>query len=189
MATQRAGVRAGVRGGGRGGAGDEGERLDFTSSPKAQPELWLPRVQRLLRDQLGLAGRLGVLSERARLELMEEDHEGFDRTLDERDLVLREMGGLAEELRAPMASFASLVASLTDEQARQVRGLVAELNGVLDGVSESDGVVRAELERRRGELGRELALEAERWGRARAAGRVYGEGAGRPSAQVQDGEA
>lgn len=153
-----------------------GDRLDFDSGPQSQPEVWLPRVQRLLREQAELAQGLARLSERASGELLSDDHEGFDRTLDDRDGLLREMSVLAEELRAPMATFSVLVASLTDEQARQIRAMVAELNELLDAVSAADERVRHDLERRRSELGHELAREAEQWGRARAASRVYGGG-------------
>ncbi|GEM_PF-2095951 len=167
----------------------QSERLDFEASPKAQPELWLPRINRLLREQLEHAGQLRVLSEQAAGAMGADDHEGFDRTLDQRDAVLRSMGLNAEELRAPLGSFTSLAASLTDEQAREIREAVATLNHALDGVSACDERVRLELERRRGELGRELAREAEQWGRARAAAQVYGSSGHGSAAQASDTEA
>ncbi len=162
------------------------ERLDFDTGPYASSEVWLPRLHKLIRDQMALARRLGELGDEARRAVEHEEAQGLHPALDQRDAVLREMGLLAEDIRPSLEAFGRLSANLTDEQRRGVQQRIVELDEALALVAAGDEDLQRLIERRRGELGRELAQLAS----ARSAAATYGASAGGgPAAQSHDAHA
>ena len=86
-------------------------RFDFSSGSHGEPEVWLPRLQRLLSDQLDLAARLEAVDAKKSHALLEEDMDMYLVLLEERQPLITRLTELNEELKPFADRFALLATS------------------------------------------------------------------------------
>jgi hypothetical protein len=158
------------------------ERFDFSAGSHAEPEVWLPRLLRLLGDQLELAGQIEVVDANKAAALLEEDMDLYLVLLEERQPLITRLTELNEELKPFAERFALLATSLKDEQREAVYAQAGALDAALSQITERDTAEAALLAERRDGLARDLSNV--RTGRA-ALG-AYGEGRQPPPPQSHD---
>lgn len=142
-------------GGGGGGSGDSG-RLDF-SGAHDEPDVWLPRLQRLLADQLDIAKELEGIDARKAAALEGGDMEAYLALLDERQPAITRLTDLNEELKPFADRFALLATSLKEEQREAVYAQAGRLDAALLAITQRDAAESAVLAARRDQVARDLA--------------------------------
>lgn len=157
-------------------------KLDFTNGAHGEPDVWLPRLQRLMADQLALTAELNEIDARKSDALAACDMETYLVTLQERQPVIDAMTALNEDLKPFADRFAVLAASLKDEQREAVFAQAGRLDAALMAITQRDTEESQILAERRDEIARELA--GIRTGRA-ALG-AYGTAGSPPPPQSHD---
>ncbi|MDP1660899.1 MAG: hypothetical protein Q8L55_03200 [Phycisphaerales bacterium] len=132
-------------------------KLDFTSGAHGEPEVWLPRLQRLLADQLALTAELNAIDARKAAALGVCDMETYLTTLEERQPVIDAMTALNEDLKPFADRFAVLATGLKDEQREAVFAQAGKLDAALLAITQRDSIESGVLAERRDEIARELA--------------------------------
>lgn len=163
--------------------------LDFTGGPYGDPVNWLPRMHKLVGDQLLLAKRLLSYADALDEAAMEVEPapgrgDALGAVLDQREAVIREMTLLGEDLRPMLERFTTLATALRTAEEEAIQARVVELDAALSEVAERDKATQRTLEQRRGQIAKELAGMQQ----ARGAASVYG-GTGQIAPQAQDFEA
>ncbi|HYC99921.1 MAG TPA: flagellar export chaperone FlgN, partial [Phycisphaerales bacterium] len=133
------------------------ERLDFSSGGHGEPDVWLPRLQRLISDQLVLAGELDAIDLRKADALAAGNMEGYLGLLEDRQPVIDAITVLNEDLRPFADRFAVLAASLKDEQREAVYAQAGRLDAALAAITQRDTAEAQVLAERRDEVARDLA--------------------------------
>jgi len=133
------------------------DKLDFTAGGHGEPDVWLPRLHRLLADQIELASRIGAIDLRKAVALAGGDMETYLATLDERQPVIDELTALNEELRPFADRFTLLAASLKDEQREAVFAQAGRLDAALAAITRQDEVEARVIAQRRDQAAQELA--------------------------------
>lgn len=132
-------------------------KLDFTSGAHGEPDVWLPRLQRLMADQLALTAELDTIDARKAEALEAGDMESFLSTLEERQPVIDSMTALNEDLKPFADRFAVLAASLKDEQREAVFAQAGRLDAALLAITRRDALESQVLAERRDAVAAELA--------------------------------
>lgn len=131
--------------------------LDFSGGPYAEPANWLPRLHKLVGDQLLLAQRLLSHADDLDASAAEADDERLEDVLEQREAVIREMLLIGEDLRPLLERFTQLATGLRTTEQQVVQERVLELDTLLEQVAQRDGGVQRTLEGRRGQIARALA--------------------------------
>lgn len=132
-------------------------RFDFSSGSHAEPEVWLPRLQRLLGDQIELAGQLETIDASKSAALLDEDMDMYLVLLEERQPLITRLTELNEELKPFADRFALLATSLKDEQREAVYAQAGQLDAALQQITERDTAEAAWLAERRDGIARDLS--------------------------------
>lgn len=132
-------------------------KLDFTSGAHGEPDVWLPRLQRLLADQFALTVELDAIDIRKASALDACDMETYLATLEERQPVIDAMTALNEDLKPFADRFAVLATGLKDEQREAVFAQAGKLDAALLAITQRDSIESGVLAERRDEIARELA--------------------------------
>jgi len=119
--------------------------------------VWLPRLQRLIADQLALTAELDAIDARKAAALSICDMETYLATLDERQPVIDAMTALNEELKPFADRFTLLATGLKDEQREAVFAQAGRLDAALLAITRRDAAEAEVLAERRDEIARELA--------------------------------
>jgi hypothetical protein len=132
------------------------ERLDF-SGAHDEPEVWLPRLLRLLADQLEVTHELEGIDARKSAALSNGEMELYLALLDERQPVITRLTELNEGLKPFADRFALLATSLKEEQREAVYAQAGRLDAALMAITQRDAAESAVLASRRDQVARDLA--------------------------------
>ena len=133
------------------------QKLDFSNGGHGEPEVWSPRLNRLLRDQLVLAGRLEIMGQERSGALASGDMAKYLGCLEEREPLIREMTILNDELRPFIERFGTLAASLRTDEREAIHQQAARLDAVLATINRRDESEAEVLHSQRDAVARELA--------------------------------
>lgn len=136
-------------------AGESG-RLDFSGTHE-EPGVWLPRLQRLLSDQLALTARIDEIDARKTGALADEDMQAYLGLLNERQPVIDRLTELNEDLKPFAERFTLLAASLKQEQRQAIFAQAGRLDAALSQIARRDSAEADELAARRDRIARDLA--------------------------------
>ncbi|MFT3686134.1 MAG: hypothetical protein QM783_14640 [Phycisphaerales bacterium] len=138
------------------GGGGESGRLDFSGAHE-EPGVWLPRLQRLLADQLGLAQQIELIDGRKSAALADNDMEAYLGLLDQRGVLVERLMALNEELKPFAERFALLATGLKEEQRASVYAEARKLDAVLAEITRRDAAEAEMLAARRDKIAQELS--------------------------------
>lgn len=139
---------------------DDTKPNDESVTPYDDPHRWLPRLGRLLDEQLALAGTLDEMSREQTQTLAAGDAEGVLEIVCERDGIVQRMADLAVEVEPFVRRMGSLASQMHPEDRTALRARLDRLDEMLGAIEERDAADRAVLESRREALGRDLATLA-----------------------------
>lgn len=130
--------------------------LDFSSGAHGDPEVWLPRLLRLIEDQLTLTRQIDGIDERKARALHENDMDAYLAHLEERQPVIDSLTSLNDALKPFADRFAILAASLKEEQRNTVFAQAGKLDAALHQITLRDTDEAALIATRREQIAREL---------------------------------
>lgn len=133
------------------------ETFDFSAGSHAEPELWLPRLQRLLSDQLDYARQLEGIDARKADALTDGDMDTYIAALEERQPIITAMTALNEDLKPFADRFTLLATSLKEEQRNAVFAQAGQLDQALMQITERDAAEAGIIAARRDQIAQELA--------------------------------
>jgi hypothetical protein len=133
------------------------QKLDFTSGGHAEPGVWAPRLNRLLHDQLALAGRLEAMGQERSSVLTSGDYQRYLACLAERTPLIREMVLLNEELQPFIERFGTLATSLRTDERDGIHQQAARLDAKLASIHRNDEAEAEILHAKRDAIARDLA--------------------------------
>ena len=150
-------------------------------SLRDEPALWLPRLTRVIDDQLVLAQRLDEMSRRQHALALEGDVPAILSVLADREPVVAQMTALALQFEPFAGRLGMLSARLEPADREALIERITRLDALVAGINERDEADRRTLERRRIEIGAELVG----LGKGREAVSAYGTSR-TPGAMFQD---
>lgn len=146
------------------------------------PERWLPRLLRLLDEQLACAEQLDSLSQQQGELVGVGDASGVLGVLMQRQPLVDRLVQLSQESRPLVERMGELLAALKVEDRQAVMSRVARADELIESVNTRDRMDHAALEHLRKQVGDELAS----LGKGRDAVAAYGQSGTGPGPAFQD---
>ena len=127
-----------------------------SGGPHDNPDLWLPRLSRILDNQIELYRKLVVLSERQTGAIESHDTDALLTLLGQRQALVEGVTRLNEDLEPFTNRWQELSSRLPESSKTEVRERLDTLDGLVAKIAKRDEQDRAALEQRRDEVSAEL---------------------------------
>ncbi len=130
--------------------------LNLTSTTHSQPDLWLPRLTRLLLDQIDLASQLETIGQQQAHALASDEYDQYLACLADREPLIAQLLRLNEEIKPFMQQFSTLSVSLRSSQLTELQGLIAKVDAQIATITQRDQAQMQVLKLRREETARQM---------------------------------
>ncbi len=145
--------------------------------PHARPELWAPRLGRILDEQIEAYEELLGLAESQGALIDEGKSDELIALLARRQTVVERATQIGRRLEPFTARWGELAPRLGDGQRREIADRTSRLDSLLERIAAVDDADRRRLEQRRDEVGREIGSLASK----RSAVAAYGDASRGPA--------
>ncbi|MEM1424863.1 MAG: flagellar export chaperone FlgN, partial [Planctomycetota bacterium] len=132
--------------------------------PHDNPELWLPRLARILDEQIGLYRTLADLSERQSAIIASGETDDLLSLLGQRQTLVERVTALNTDLEPFTARWNELSSRLPQARKDEVRDRLDTLEGLVSKIAKRDDQDRRALEQRRDAVSTELKGDTQRRG-------------------------
>ena len=135
-----------------------------SSEPHDNPDLWLPRLGRILDDQIALYRALSDLSERQSKIVASGETDDLITLLGQRQTLIERVTALNEELEPFTSRWNELSPRLAEARKSEIRERLDALESLVATIAERDERDRIALEQRRDTVTTELKGDSQRRG-------------------------
>jgi hypothetical protein len=132
-------------------------KLDFSSAEHGGAAMWMPRLSRLLNEQIQLATKLNAIGEVRSEALAASDIEKYVELLDQREAPISEMLAKSEQINPFIHRMPTLMASLKHSEQEGLRNQLRQLDDLLELINQRDEAEAQLLAFERSALARALA--------------------------------
>ncbi len=120
------------------------------------PSVWMPRLTRILDEQVAQYTRLAELSKAQSALVREGDADDLLRLLAERQVIVERVNALNEDLAPFTRAWSELLPKLPQADRDSLRTRLDALDGLMVAIAQADDADRAALEQRRSSVSNEI---------------------------------